>query len=133
MGDKIEIVTCLFIKDDKILMTLRSSGEPNYSGKWTFSAGRIEEGETPEDTMKREMLEELNVIVDDYTKKGIIDDTDPSSGDDYRHHVFLISGWSPNIIGSTEAVEIGWFLPEQIASIDTFPVTFRLLKCAGLR
>ena len=107
MGGKIEIVTCLFIKDDKILMTLRSSEEPNYSGKWTFSAGRIEDGETPEDTVKREMLEELNVIVDDYTKKGIIDDTDPSVHSLIGHIYMLQGQYDKAIAEGKRAITLG--------------------------
>lgn len=57
-------VTCAIItNEDKILITQRSQTD-KLSLKWEFPGGKIEEGETPEACLKREIMEELNLDID---------------------------------------------------------------------
>lgn len=47
-----------------ILLTLRKAGD--NVGTWELPAGHIEEGESPEETAAREVLEETGLIVNDF-------------------------------------------------------------------
>lgn len=56
-------VTCAIIQQQgKILATKRSHGM-HLAGQWEFPGGKIEEGETGEACIVREILEELNINV----------------------------------------------------------------------
>lgn len=55
---KINVVAAIIIKDDKIFATQRGYGD--FKGKWEFPGGKIESNETPEEALKREIIEELN-------------------------------------------------------------------------
>ena len=53
----IRVVAAVIRKDDKIFATQRGYGE--LKGGWEFPGGKIEDGETPQEALKREIEEEL--------------------------------------------------------------------------
>ena len=55
------IVTCAIIeKDGKILIARRAEGQ-KLAGKWEFPGGKVEDGESPEECLKRELEEEFGI------------------------------------------------------------------------
>ena len=62
----IEVVAAVIVKDDNILATQRGYGE--FKGKWEFPGGKIQDNESKEEALKREIKEELNadITVDKY-------------------------------------------------------------------
>ena len=63
---KIEVVAAILFEKNKILATQRGYG--GYKDKWEFPGGKIEEGESPENALIREIKEELDISisVDEY-------------------------------------------------------------------
>lgn len=57
----IEVVAAIIRNEDKVLSTQRGSGE--FKGGWEFPGGKLEYGETNEEGLKREIMEELNVEI----------------------------------------------------------------------
>ena len=58
------LVTALVIADgDRVLVARRGQGR-HLAGYWEFPGGKIEEGESPEECLRRELSEELEVEVD---------------------------------------------------------------------
>ncbi|MEK7648382.1 MAG: NUDIX domain-containing protein [Patescibacteria group bacterium] len=72
MSSKLHIVAITaFIKNpekDKFLVVKRSMHEIAYPGKWAFPGGKTERGQTILETLKREVLEEVGLEVEDYKK-----------------------------------------------------------------
>lgn len=62
----IDVVAAIIVKDSEILATQRGYGE--FEGGWEFPGGKVEEGETPEQAIVREIHEELNakIAVEDF-------------------------------------------------------------------
>lgn len=58
---RIEVVAAIIVKDNKVFATQRGYGE--WKDWWEFPGGKIEEGESPQDALKREILEELNADI----------------------------------------------------------------------
>lgn len=62
----IHVSAAIIVKDNKIFVTQRGYGE--FKDWWEFPGGKIEEGETPEECLKREIKEELeaDINIDKY-------------------------------------------------------------------
>ena len=58
-----EVTAAIIITDNKVLIAERAPGE-NLAGKWEFPGGKIEEGESPRECLKREILEELEIDIE---------------------------------------------------------------------
>lgn len=58
---KIEVVAAIIHKGNCYLATQRGYGD--FEGMWEFPGGKIENGESREDALKREIKEELDVEV----------------------------------------------------------------------
>lgn len=57
----IHVSAAIIMKDNKIFVTQRGYGE--FKDWWEFPGGKIEEGETPEECLKREIKEELEADI----------------------------------------------------------------------
>lgn len=57
----IDVVAAIIWEDGRILATQRGYGE--FAGGWEFPGGKIEQGETPEQAIVREVHEELEVSI----------------------------------------------------------------------
>lgn len=58
----VRVTAAVIRKNGKILLARRSSGQ-RMAGKWELAGGKIEEGETPEQGLAREMKEEFGISV----------------------------------------------------------------------
>ena len=59
----INVVAAVFRQDNLVLVSRRAQGH-HLEYKWEFPGGKIEENETPEECLRRELKEELGVIVE---------------------------------------------------------------------
>ena len=57
-----EVTAAIIIDKNKILIAQRGANE-KLAGKWEFPGGKIELGETPQECLKREIKEELEVDI----------------------------------------------------------------------
>lgn len=58
----INVVATLIEQDGKVFAAQRAYGE--LKGKWEFPGGKIENGETPQEALKREIKEELDTEIE---------------------------------------------------------------------
>ena len=107
---KIEVAIAILYRSGRFLMQLRDN-IPGilYPGCWAFFGGHIDPGETPEDSVKREILEEIGYILPEVIKFRCYQD------DRVIRHVFhapLTVELDQLVLG--EGWDMGLLTPEQI-------------------
>ncbi len=61
----IVVAIAILYRENKFLMQLRDDIEGIvYPGNWGFFGGHLEVGETPEAALKRELVEEINYVIE---------------------------------------------------------------------
>lgn len=70
----IKVVAAIIKNGDKILIARKREGKP-LAGFYEFPGGKVEEGETPEESLVRELIEEMaiKIRVQEYVGKSIYD------------------------------------------------------------
>lgn len=58
----VHVVAAIIVHDNKIFTTQRGYGE--WKGGWEFPGGKVEQGETREQALRREIKEELNTAIE---------------------------------------------------------------------
>ena len=64
MTERIVVVGAALFDDDGRLLAARRSAPPDLAGRWELAGGKVEEGETPEAALARELREELGVAAE---------------------------------------------------------------------
>ncbi len=59
----ITVVAALIVRDNKVLIAKRSTGDPNVFGKWEFPGGKVKENELEEHAIEREIKEEFEMNI----------------------------------------------------------------------
>ena len=121
-------------KGQYLLTKRKQPGNKRTDGKWQLPGGGMEFGETPEQTLAREMEEELKISVRILSPQPIVR-THVYDKPGVKLHVVLLAylvdvgGQTPKI-GNHEASELGWFTPEQVQKLDYLPLTIEFVHQA---
>lgn len=118
----IRVVAAIIRDKDRIFATQRGYGE--FKDGWEFPGGKIEEGETPQDALKREIMEELDTEI----KVGELIDT--IEYDYPTFHLSMDCFWAEVITGHLvlkEAEAAKWLTKEQLDSVDWLPADVTLI------
>jgi 8-oxo-dGTP diphosphatase len=113
--------TALLVDRGRILLGRRTS-RVRFAGMWDAFGGHLERGETPGQALRRELREELGIEVTLAEFVRIYEDVDPTSGETFQHHLFVVRGWDGDPgIANEEHSEIRWFRPEETAELNLMP------------
>lgn len=102
------IVNALLVRHATVLLARRSPDRKTYPGLWSFPGGHVEEGETLEQALVREVREEIDVTPRRFEVLDRIERQEAS--DDVTYHMFAVSDWQgePRIIDA-EHTELRWW------------------------
>ncbi len=107
---------CYIEKDGRYLMLHRVKKEKDANkDKWIGVGGRFEEGESPEDCVTREVLEETGLTLTDYTYRGIVTFVSDKWEGEFMH-LFTASGFTGDIKECDEGV-LEWISKEDLMKL----------------
>ena len=104
-----EIVGALLIRSGRILLGLRSASREFYPGVWDVFGGHREPGEGLEETLVRELQEELGIKATQWSFLQTL--TIPASAEPMTLHLYRVTAWegTPHNRQLEEHSTIGWF------------------------
>ena len=118
-GSPTLVVAAALCQGDKVLISQRPAGKRD-SGLWEFPGGKVEPGETPVEALRRELEEELGVV---------IGDADPISFASDAHIVLLLfacRAWTGDPTGR-EGQTIKWVAPAELEQHEMPPLDDELV------
>lgn len=118
----INVVAAVIFKDDKVFATQRGYGE--FKDGWEFPGGKVESGESPEDALRREIREELEVDVNVGDLIETIEYDYPAFHLSMKCFACTIAGGSPHLL-EHEAAK--WLTSKQLGSVDWLPADVTLI------
>lgn len=119
---------CYIEKDNKILLLHRIKKEHDvHEGKWIGVGGKIEQGESPEECIIREVKEETGLIIKAPFLRGVM--TFPKFKDNEDWYVFLYTAdnFTGNLIDCTEGI-LKWVDKEKVLEMPTWEGDLIFLK-----
>ena len=92
-----------------MLLAKRSADRVFYPGVWDIIGGHCESGETPAETLVRELQEEVNIRPRSFHEIAVLDEPRPAEHGQAQYHVFIVTAWggAEQLLG-VEHSELCW-------------------------
>lgn len=101
------------IRDSAGRFLLVQRANPPEEGHWTLPGGRVDSGETLEQTAIREVYEETGLTICIVRELGQLNVPDGNGGT-YEIHDFLAEWISGKPVAGDDAANVGWFRPDEL-------------------
>jgi len=107
---------CYIEKDGKYLMLHRVKKESDANkDKWIGVGGKFEEGESPEDCVRREVMEETGLTLTEFAYRGLVTFVSDRWEGEYMH-LFTATGFEGDIKDCDEGV-LEWISKEELMKL----------------
>lgn len=124
----INVVAAVIMKEGRVFATQRGYGA--FKDGWEFPGGKVEAGESPEEALRREIREELEVEVNVGDLIDTIEYDYPAFHLSMKCYACTIAGGSPHLLEHEAA---RWLTAVQLDSVAWLPADITLIpKIAGL-
>ena len=111
-----ETTLCHIERDKEVLMLYRNRKKNDYNeGKWIGVGGKLEKGETPEECLKREVLEETDLKLLNFRKCGVV----VFKQNDYSEimHVYKSNEFFGKLKADSDEGELRWVEKENLQTL----------------
>ena len=109
----------LIDRDGRVLVASRPKGK-ELAGLWEFPGGKLQDAETPEDALVRELKEELGVRTEQSCLAPIAFASHSLGARHLLMPLFVCRKWS-GVPVAREGQELRWVRPEELLGIDFVP------------
>ncbi len=125
------------LRGDQVLLGKRSADRTLYPGVWDIVGGHRIEGETPEQTLVRELAEELDVVPVEHHLLAILPEPKPESNGEGSYYVYLVTKWNgmPRNLREDEHSELAWVRLDEVDRLElalpSYVTLFRSIRGAS--
>ena len=93
-----DVTAAIIVEDNKIFIARRAKDQ-KFAGGWEFPGGKVEDNETPEQCLKRELFEEfgINTLIKDFVAESIYE---------YPQGAIRLLAYSVEIIGGNMVLNV---------------------------
>ena len=116
------MVAAVLIHNGLVFACQRGYGE--FKDMWEFPGGKVEEGESPEDALRREIREELEVEINVGELLDMIEYDYPT------FHLSMDCFWAEIVSGDLVLIEhkaAKWLTKDELDSVDWLPADITLI------
>jgi 8-oxo-dGTP diphosphatase len=125
----IVVAAALVRHDGRILLQRRPEGR-SMAGLWEFPGGKIEDGETPEEALVRELSEELAVEIDAANLMPACFASAHIGDRPLLLLLYVCKKWSGEPV-AVESPELGWYSIDEMANLAMPPADIPLIELLG--
>lgn len=114
------VVAAAVLRDARVLAARR-----RRDGRWEFPGGKVEDGESPEQALRRECGEELGILVRVGAELGSVRDHDL----ELRLFATTVSAGEPTV--GADHDRLRWLAPDDLTSVGWLPLDEALLAAVA--
>lgn len=119
---------CYLKKDNQTLLLHRTKKKNDVNqGKWIGVGGKFENGETPEECIKREVFEETGYVVNQLKLHGVVMFPELMHGEDEMMYVFTSSSFSGEMHECEEG-NLCWIDNDKISTLPMWEGDYHLYE-----
>lgn len=121
-----QVTAAVIIEDGKLLLTRRGPGE-KLAGMWELPGGKTEDGETPQECLARELLEELSMTAE-------VGEVIATTEYHYAHGAFEMLALKTRRTSDYRLSvhdEVRWVSPAEVDALPLAPADVELVRQIG--
>ena len=111
-------VTCVVLLHEGKVMAAQRAAHMDLPGCWEFPGGKVEEGESPESCLVREVLEELSITI---RITGALPPVTHAYPSKTIQLLPFLATWNSGTIHLSEHAQLRWLAREELLSVDWAP------------
>lgn len=121
-------VTAAIISDNGKVLIAKRKPPTKFANLWEFPGGKVEDGETPEQCLKRELMEEFEIIVEVGRHLG-------TSVHDYDFGTIELMAYATQVVSGemklNDHAEVAWVEAEDLNKYEFVPADIPFVEMIG--
>lgn len=121
------VAACALVDaDGRVLIAQRPAGKP-MAGLWEFPGGKVENGEAPEQSLIRELQEELGIVVNAACLAPLTFATHAYPDFHLLMPLYVCRRWEGQV-AATEGQKLAWVKPNRLRDYEMPPADIPLIS-----